>query len=58
MTFFKLINCRSYEVMPLQKDLLNHMALMGEAAKRDTALAKSKVCIYFQVFNKYVVVVN
>ncbi|KAG4399905.1 hypothetical protein GLYMA_08G323850v4 [Glycine max] len=35
---------RSYEVMPLQKDLLNHMALMGEAAKRDTALEKSKCC--------------
>jgi len=29
---------------------------MGEAAKRDAGLAKSKVCN--QVFNKYVVVVN
>ncbi|XP_025985565.1 protein ENHANCED DOWNY MILDEW 2 isoform X2 [Glycine max] len=36
---------RSYEVMPLQKDLLNHMALMGEAAKRDTALEKSKLLL-------------
>jgi len=35
--------------MPLQKDLLNHMALMGEAAKRDTALEKSKVCLLFRL---------
>lgn len=48
--------CRSYEVMPSQNDILNHMTLMGEAAKRDAGLAKSKVCI--QVLNKYVVVVN
>ncbi|KAG4923840.1 hypothetical protein JHK87_049380 [Glycine soja] len=36
---------RSYEVMPSQNDLLNHMTLMGEAAKRDTALAKSKLLL-------------
>ncbi|XP_027340503.1 protein ENHANCED DOWNY MILDEW 2 isoform X2 [Abrus precatorius] len=35
----------SYEIMPSQKDLLNHMALMGEAAKRDAVLAKSKLLL-------------
>ncbi|CAJ1964011.1 unnamed protein product [Sphenostylis stenocarpa] len=34
---------RSYEVMPSQNDVLNHMTLMGEAMKRDAGLAKSKV---------------
>ncbi|QCD78251.1 histone-lysine N-methyltransferase NSD3 [Vigna unguiculata] len=34
---------RSYEVMPSQNDILNHMTLMGEAAKRDAGLAKSKL---------------
>ncbi|KAK7387132.1 hypothetical protein VNO78_27659 [Psophocarpus tetragonolobus] len=38
---------RSYEVMPSQKDLLNHMTLMGEATKRDTVLAKSKLLLMF-----------
>ncbi|KAE9594114.1 hypothetical protein Lal_00017046 [Lupinus albus] len=33
----------SYEVMPSHNDLLNHKALMGEAAKRDAVLAKSKL---------------
>ncbi|KAK7316808.1 hypothetical protein RJT34_00536 [Clitoria ternatea] len=35
----------SYEVMPSQNDLLNHMTLMGEAAKRDTVLGKSKLLL-------------
>ncbi|KAK7333425.1 hypothetical protein VNO80_30197 [Phaseolus coccineus] len=34
---------RSYEVLPSQNDILNHMTLMGEAAKRDAGLAKSKL---------------
>ncbi|RDY04149.1 Protein ENHANCED DOWNY MILDEW 2 [Mucuna pruriens] len=36
---------RSYEVLPSQNDLLNHMTLMGEAAKRDAVLAKSKLLL-------------
>ncbi|KAL2322732.1 hypothetical protein Fmac_027111 [Flemingia macrophylla] len=36
---------RSYEVMPSQKDLLNHIPLIGEAAKRDDVLAKSKLLL-------------
>ncbi|KAK7305189.1 hypothetical protein VNO77_43090 [Canavalia gladiata] len=35
----------SYEVMPSPNDLLNHMALMGEAAKRDAVLARSKLLL-------------
>lgn len=47
MTFFlfNIIICSSYKLKPSPNDLLNHMPLIGEAAKRDPVLAKSKVCI-------------
>ncbi|XP_061360952.1 protein ENHANCED DOWNY MILDEW 2 isoform X2 [Gastrolobium bilobum] len=35
----------SYEVMPSQMDLSDHVALMGEAAKRDAVLAKSQLLL-------------
>ncbi|KAK7288464.1 hypothetical protein RIF29_01924 [Crotalaria pallida] len=35
----------SYEVMPSHNDLLNHKALMREAARRDAVLAKSKLLL-------------
>ncbi|CAI8596663.1 unnamed protein product [Vicia faba] len=34
-----------YEVKPSHNDLLNHMALMGEAASKDAVLAKSKLLL-------------
>ena len=46
--FFKIIIiCSSCKFKPSQKDLLDHVHLIGEAAKRDAVLAKSKVCISF-----------
>lgn len=50
---FFLFVCSSYGIKPSQKDLLDHLPLIGEAAKRDAVLAKSKVRISF--FNDIVV---
>jgi hypothetical protein len=45
---FKLnVVCSSYGFKPSQKDLLDHMTLIGEVTKRDAVLARSKVCIFF-----------
>lgn len=47
--FYFLLNvvCSSYGFKPSQKDLLDHMSLIGEATTRDVGLANSKVCIFF-----------
>ena len=36
--------CSSFDVMPSENDVLDHVWLIREAAKRDEDLAKSKVC--------------
>ena len=43
------VSCSSFEVEPSENDLLEHIQLISEAAKRDKDLAKSKVitsCVY------------
>lgn len=41
------IVCSFYGFKPSEKDLSDHMPLIGEAAKRNAVLARSKVCIFF-----------
>lgn len=38
---------RSFEGQPSEKDLLDHIPLIGEAVKRDKDLANSEVLIHF-----------
>lgn len=42
--------CSSYDVSPSESDVLNHMTLIRDAAKRDTDLTKSKVHIVLFLF--------